>query len=221
MKLTFFETFLNPSIGSTILITAVLVIVILLLGRGVRKMSADKASKGIYMFLEVAVDGINGFCKENFGKYWKVYAPYILTLGLFLVVSNTSGLFGLRPPTASVNVTAALAIITFLMIHISGIATKGFKKYGKGFMEPVAFMLPLNIVGEFATPIALSLRLFGNIFSGLIITGLVYGVLGNFAFVVTPALHGAFDLFFGIIQAIVFVLLSTIFISGQLDLEEN
>lgn len=221
MKITFFEEFLNPSIYSSILITTILVIVILLLGIGVRKQKATVPPKGIYMFLEIVVDGINSFCKENFGKYWKAYAPYILTLGLFLVVSNTSGLFGLRPPTASVNVTAALAIITFFMIHISGIATKGFKKYAKGFLEPIPFMLPLNIVGEFATPIALSLRLFGNIFSGLIITGLVYGVLGNFAVVVTPALHGIFDLFFGIIQAIVFVLLTTIFISGQLDLEEE
>jgi len=221
VKITVFEEIFSPSIYSSILITAILSIVIIIFGLRIRKLKPTDPPKGMLMFLEMTVDFINGFCRENFGKYWKFYAPYILTLGLFLVVSNTSGLFGLRPPTASVSVTAALAIITFLLIHISGIMTKGVKEYAKGFLEPIAFMLPLNIIGEFAIPIALSLRLFGNIFSGLIITGLVYGVLGNYAVIVTPALHGIFDLFFGIIQAIVFVLLSTIFISGQLDLEEN
>jgi len=221
VKITIFETIFAPSIYSSLLIVGILSIVIMILGLRIRKLNPTDSPKGILMFLEIVVDFVNGFCKENFGKYWKFYAPYILTLGLFLVFSNTSGLFGLRPPTASVSVTFALALITFFLIHISGILSKGFKKYAKGFMELIAPILPLNIIGEFATPIALSLRLFGNIFSGLIITGLVYGVLGNLAFVVTPVLHGIFDVFFGLIQAVVFILLSTIFISGQLDLEEQ
>ncbi|XMB86723.1 FoF1 ATP synthase subunit a [Mycoplasmatota bacterium WC44] len=221
MKITIFKTIFAPSIYSSIIITSLLSIVIILYGLKIRKLKPTDKPKGMVMFLEIVVDFVNGFCKDNFGKYWKYYAPYILTLGLFLVFSNTSGLFGLRPPTASVSVTLSLAIITFFLIHISGILSKGVKKYVKGFMEPIAPMLPLNIIGEFAIPIALSLRLFGNIFSGMIITGLVYAVLGNLAFVATPVLHGIFDVFFGLIQAVVFVLLSTIFISGQLELEEE
>ncbi|XMB67565.1 FoF1 ATP synthase subunit a [Mycoplasmatota bacterium zrk1] len=221
MKITIFETIFTPSIYSSLIITGLLSIVIILFGFRIKKLKPTDSPKGILMFLEVVVDFVNKFAKDNFGRYWKYYAPYILSLLLFLVFSNTAGLFGLRPPTASVSVTFALALVTFLLIHVSGILNKGVKKYAKGFLEPIAPMLPLNIIGEFAIPIALGLRLFGNIFSGLIITGLVYGVLGNMAFVVTPALHGIFDVFFGLIQAVVFVLLSTIFISGQLELEEE
>jgi len=220
MKITVFEEIFTPSIYSSILIVSIMSIVIILLGLRIRRLKPTEPAKGIILILEMIVELINNFCKENFGKYWKFFAPYIMTLALFLMFSNTSGLFGLRPPTASVSVTFALALITFLLIHISGILTKGVKKYAKGFLEPIAFMLPLNIIGEFAIPIALSLRLFGNIFSGLIITGLVYSVLGGLSVAVMPFLHGVFDIFFGLIQALVFVLLTTIFISGQLELEE-
>lgn len=221
MNITVFETLFSIHIISLIIVTLFLSISIMIIGLKIKKLKPTDSPKGILMLVEMLVDFINNFCKDNFGKYWKYYAPYLLTLGLFLVFSNTFGMTGLVSPTATVNVTAALAFITFMLIHVSGILSKGFKGYIKGFMEPIAPMLPLNIIGEFAIPIALSLRLFGNIFSGSIITSLVYSVLGPAAVVVTPALHAIFDVFFGVIQAIVFVLLTTIFVSGQLVLEEE
>ncbi len=221
MNITVFEKFFSPSINVSILITVILCLLVFILGFKIRKVKPTDKPKGIMLLLELIVGFVNNYSKNYFGKYWRTYAPYILTLGLFLIVSNMAGLFGVRPPTASLNVTFGLALISFFIVHISGIFSQGIKSYLKGYLEPMSFLLPMNIIGEIAMPISLSLRLFGNILSGMIITGLVYGVLGNWAFLVTPALHGIFDIFFGGIQAVVFVLLTTIFVSMQLDLEEN
>lgn len=221
LSFTVFEDFFDPSINNSLIVMAILSITIILLGRGVKKLKPTEAPKGVYVFLEMIVSFVNKFSQDNFGKYWKVYAPYILTLALYLAISNMWGLTGMRPPTASTNVTFAFSITTFLLIHISGIVSRGWKAWGKGFMDPLAFMLPMNIIGELAIPISMGLRLFGNIFSGVIITGLIYGALGWFSPLITPVLHAIFDVFFGMIQVVVFVMLTTIFVSGQLDLEEN
>lgn len=231
MKFKLFENPWLPSIISSVIIVSILCLVIFILYLKIRKLKPTDSNKGILLVVELIVDSINKFAKSYFGKYWKYYAPYILTLGLFLFFSNTSGIWGIRPPTVSLNVTLTLGLITFLMIHVTGIVNRGFFKWLKGFAEPLPFMLPLNIIGELAFPISLSLRLFGNIFSGLIIMTLIYGgfeglagVLGglNVSFLVTPVFHAIFDIFFGIIQVLVFVLLTTIFVSGQIgDLEQQ
>lgn len=216
-----FKDFFDPSINNSLIVIGLLTIIVLLLGRGVKKLTPTEAPRGIYVLLELLVQFINKFCQDNFGKYWKRYAPYILTLALYLIIANAWGITGLRPPTASVNVTFAFSLTTFFLIHLTGITTRGFGKWFKGLLEPFPFMLPMNIMGELAVPISLGLRLFGNIFSGVIITGLIYGVLGWASPLVTPVIHAIFDLFFGAIQVVVFVMLTTIFISGQLDLEES
>ena len=147
------------------------------------------------------------------------------TLLLFLAFANIAGLFGLRPPTADVNTTMGLAIMTFIMIHFFGAKSKGPWKYAKGFTEPFAALLPLNIMGELATPISLGFRLFGNIVGGLIIMNLLYGALAGlttkFMGISIPilqigipaVLHIYFDLFAGILQSFIFTMLTMVFIS--------
>jgi F-type H+-transporting ATPase subunit a len=171
------------------------------------------------MGVEVVVDFVNQFAKQHFGVHWKFYAPIILTLGLYLTFANTLGLFGVRPPTSSVNVTLGLSTLAFFLIQGTGMVSKGLKGYIKGLFEPLPFMFPLNIIGELAVPISLGLRLFGNIFSGVIITGLVYAALGNLSPLITPVVHAIFDVFFGLIQMVVFILLVTIFSSNSLASE--
>ncbi len=167
--------------------------------------------------LEVLVDTINTLVKQTMGEKNKNFAPYIGTLLIFIACSNLAGLLGLRPPTADVNTTVGLAIMTFLSIHGFGIRSKGLG-YFKGFLEPFPLMLPLNIIGELATPISLGFRLFGNIVGGMIIMSLLYGSLGWFAFIPIPAvLHIYFDLFAGILQSFIFCMLSMVFISMAID----
>lgn len=167
---------------------------------------------------EIIVDGIYNLTETTMGKKFKNFAPYIGTILLLVGVSNISGLFGLRPPTADLNTTLGLALITFVLIHTTGIRAKGFVGYMKGFLEPMPFLLPINLMGEIATPISLSFRLFGNILGGLIIMTLLYQALGWFALIPAPAiLHMYFDLFAGLLQSFIFGMLTMVFISLASD----
>jgi len=124
-------------------------------------------------------------------------------------------LFGIRPPTADINATLAFGIVTFFAIHISGIRAHGFGHF-KEFIEPSPIMLPIHIVGELATPISLSFRLFGNILAGLILVELYYKLLPVFFKVGVPVfLHAYFDVFEGILQGFIFTMLSMVYIATK------
>ena len=103
--------------------------------------------------------------------------PYIGSLFLFFACSNLIGLLGFRSPTTDLDTTLAWAMITFCMIYYAGVKFHGLK-YFKGLLEPIPFLLPLNIIGEVAKPISLSFRPFGNILGGAVIMALLYRFLG-------------------------------------------
>ncbi|MCH4889340.1 F0F1 ATP synthase subunit A [Acidaminobacter sp. JC074] len=167
---------------------------------------------------ETIVDGIYNLTESTMGKQFKHFSPYIGTLLLLVGFANISGLLGLRPPTSDLNTTLGLALITFFLIHFTGIKAKGVGGYLKGFLEPMPFLLPINIMGEIATPISLSFRLFGNILGGLIIMTLVYQALGWFSLIPVPAiLHMYFDLFAGLLQSFIFGMLTMVFVSLASD----
>lgn len=218
--LAFKYTDLSPSIRSTIFITIVLLIVILIISKKLDKYKATDTPKGIIVILEWLIGGINDMCKSIIGRPYRKIAPYVTTLAIFLFVANISGLLGLTPPTASVSCTLTLGIMTFTVIQFTGIRFQGIGQYLKGFIDPNPLFLPINIIGELATPISLGLRLFGNILSGSVIMGLVYSVTGYGALVVAPLLHCYFDVFSGFIQTLVFCTLTTMFIAGKLPDEE-
>jgi F-type H+-transporting ATPase subunit a len=163
---------------------------------------------------EMFVETIYNLTDQTMGKKFLSFAPYVGTLLLFIGLANISGLLGLRPPTADLNTTLGLALMTFVIIHFTGFKTKGVGGYLKGFLEPMPFLLPLNILGELATPISLSFRLFGNIVGGLIIMKLIYDMMGFFAVIPVPAvLHMYFDLFAGLLQSFIFTMLTMVFVS--------
>jgi len=203
---------ISQTVTTTWFIMAVLIGISILL---TRKLSLVPGKK--QMVAEMLVDTIYNLTETTMGKRFKNFAPYIGTLLLFIGISNISGLFGLRPPTADLNTTMALSLMTFVLIHFMGFKSKGVGGYLKGFMEPMPFLLPLNVMGELATPISLSFRLFGNIVGGLIIMTLVYDALGNFALVVPAVLHAYFDLFAGLLQSFIFAMLTMVFVSLAAD----
>ena len=215
-----FYTNLSPSIRSTIFLTIVLLIVIIIISKKLDKYKYTDTPTGIIIILEWLIGGINDMCKSIIGRPYRKIAPYVTTLAIFLFVANISGLLGLTPPTASVSCTLTLGIMTFTIIQMTGIRSQGILSYLKGFVDPNPIFLPINLIGEIATPFSLGLRLFGNILSGSVIMGLVYIVMGFGAIVVAPALHGYFDIFSGFIQTLVFCTLTTMFISGKLPDEE-
>lgn len=222
---------LSPSIKSSLIITIILIIFCIIVGRKAKKQSPTKAPKGILLLVEWLVTWVNSMCDDILGDKSRKYAPMILTFVMFIFISNIAGLFGLHPPTANVAITVALGFVAAFVIHIAGIKEGGFKNWLKGFLDPSPIMLPLNIISEIVTPFSLGMRLFGNILSGVVIMNLVYGALtsvtvgsfplgGVIAPFVTPAFHAIFDVFFGAIQTYVFALLTIVFISGKIPENE-
>lgn len=224
----------SSSFKSSLIIIAILIVLLIVFGSMFKKRDPEKSPTGIILLCEILVGWVNGFCQELIGTKWKRYAPWVLTLAIFIFISNIAGMFGLTSPTANVFITLSLGLMTGFAIHFSGIKYQGFKSYFKStFLEPSPLMLPLNVISELLTPFSLGLRLFGNILSGSVIMGLLYTAIIGFlseitpilgigvAAVVTPVFHAIFDVFFGAIQTFVFMLLTAIFISGKLPEETN
>lgn len=175
----------------------------------------SKFSAGV----EIAIEMLMGFVDGTMGKAGKRYVNYIGTIFLFIFFSNISGLFGLRPPTADYGTTLCLALITFVMIQYASIR---YKKWGAftDLFQPVFFFFPMNVISEFATPVSLSLRLFGNVVAGTVMMSLYYGLIPVlFRFGIPSFLHVYFDLFSGAIQTYVFTMLTMTFVFDKRNVE--
>ena len=206
-----------------------LIIAVLFLFSVFATRNLKKEAKGLQLVVETFVSAINNLTKQNMGERNYKWAPYIGTLLLLIGISNLMGLLGFRPPTADLNTTMCLSITTFVMTQFFGLKSKGLVNYGKGFLQPMPLLLPLNIIGELANPISLGFRLFGNITAGVIIMTLLYGALGGFTEAlfgltvpllqagVPAVLHIYFDLFAGLLQSFIFTMLSMVFISGAME----
>lgn len=166
------------------------------------------------MVAEILVGFINNFCKDNLGEHWRTFAPYIGTMGIYLVLANLSEFIGLTPPTKDLNVTAGLAFLAVLLIYGSSFRIKGLKGGLHKFVEPSPIVAPLNILEIGIRPLSLCMRLFGNVFATFIIMELVK-MLVPIAVPIPLSLY--FDAFDGIIQAVVFVFLTTLFLSEAIE----
>lgn len=164
---------------------------------------------------ELLVSKLYALTEDAMGKELaRKYAPMVVALFLFLVLSNWIGIIPhMEEPTADLNTTLSLGLMGFAIAHYVGIKTKGFKAYIKEYFEPMFFMMPLNLIGELAKIVSISFRLFGNIMGGVIII-LVVSYL-TYSLLLPPFLYGFFGLFVGAIQAFVFTMLTIVYISTQ------
>ena len=212
-------------ITDTVIATWIIMGVLIAFAVAVRiKLSKFKdVPRGFQNVAEMLVEVFDNYVRSAAGEKLAFLGYWFFTVFLFVLFSNISGVLfvnAIRPPTADWSMTFALAFVTVVLIHAMGAKYRG-AKYLKSFFEPYPFLFPLNLIGEIAKPISLSFRLFGNILSGLIIMGLVYGITPFFArFGVPAALHVYFDLFAGILQTYVFVTLGLTFISEAAAVEE-
>ena len=198
------------------LIVSVAIVIFALIARAKLKADAETPS-GLQNFVEFLVESLDKVVDNSMGKFGKKYANYIGTIMLFIFISNISGLFGLRPPTGDYATTLSLALITFVLIQYAAIKTSKFETFTNLF-KPIPLLFPINLIGEFATPLSLSLRLFGNIMAGTIMLALYYGLLPIFAKLgILAFLHVYFDLFSGAIQTYVFSMLTMVFITDKLN----
>lgn len=137
--------------------------------------------------------------------------PFIATIFIYVGVSNIIGVIPTVPnPTGDINTTVGLALIVFVISHYHGVKANGIWSYLKGFTEPVFILLPLNIVSELAKPVSHSFRLFGNIIGGSVIIALIYGAA---PWIAPIPLHLWFDLFIGVVQALIFGMIAISYIS--------
>ena len=162
--------------------------------------------------LEIIVTAVNNFVTSNMGsEYKKFFVPYIGTMGVFICFLNLSGLVGIEPSTKDINVTLAFALMTFVLINANSILKLGLGKYLMSYLQPYPAMLPLNIIEKLAVPFSLCLRLFCNTLVGALIVALVYMIMGYFAFIVPVPLHFFFDIFDGLMQTYVFMMLTMVY----------
>lgn len=198
----------------SILIVCVLLIIFAVVVRCKLKDTEGKPG-ALQNIAEMIVEMLDGMVNGSMGKKGIPYRNYIGTLFLFLLLSNLSGLLGLRPPTADYGVTLPLGLITFFLIQYNNIRYNKFGAFTDLF-KPLPFLFPINLIGEVAVPFSLSLRLFGNVLSGTVIMALLYGLLSQIAIAWPGVLHIYFDIFSGAIQTYVFCMLSMVFISDKI-----
>lgn len=227
------EIWITESMINSWIICGVLILAALVVRRAIKNPS--KIPKGIQNVAEFLVDALDNFAISTMGRHGKKFGSFYGSMIIFIMLCNISGLFlgpnigepaigepkilidFMRPPTADFALTFALALITFMMIQGFGIKEKGVFKWLKGFTEPMWPLTPLNIIGELANPISLSFRLFGNILGGTIIMGLYYNLPWFTLIGIPVALHFYFDIFAGLLQAFIFVMLSMTFVSSAMD----
>ncbi|MBE0700637.1 MAG: F0F1 ATP synthase subunit A, partial [Acholeplasmataceae bacterium] len=154
--------------------------------------------------------------RDYIGKHWRFVAPLTLALAFYVLFSNVSGIFALDSPTKYTSITFSLSISAFLIIQITGFVSQSWRHLLSVF-KPFVPMLPLNLISEFTPIISMALRLFGNIASGSVFLVLIYRFTGWFSIFIAPAFHVVFDIGFGLVQAIVLILLTVIFASNKVD----
>lgn len=182
----------------------------------INKVSASDVPGAYQNVVEMVVEMLGNMVHSSMGPQAKRFVNYITVLFIFIITCNLSGLLGLRPPTADYGVTLPLGLITFGMVHYCGVKKNKVKHFTNLF-QPFALLFPINLIGEFAVPLSLSLRLFGNIMSGTVLMGLIYGLLPTLVTIGIPSvLHVYFDAFSGCIQAYVFSMLTMVYVNDKI-----
>ena len=198
------------SVVVTWIIMAVVLLLSLILTRNLKVEHPGKRQ----LLLEQAVTSLEGITEGILGADGKRYAAYLTSVLMYLGIANLIGILGFKPPTKDLNVTAALAIMSIVLIEYAGIHQKGVKRWLKGFAEPIALVAPINVLELFIKPLSLCMRLFGNVLGAFVIMELIEYIM----LVGLPVVFSMyFDIFDGLIQAYVFVFLTGLFIKEAME----
>ena len=198
------------SVVVTWIIMAVVLLLSLILTRNLKVEHPGKRQ----LLLEQAVTSLEGITEGILGADGKQYAAYLTSVLMYLGIANLIGILGFKPPTKDLNVTAALAIMSIVLIEYAGIHQKGVKRWLKGFAEPIALVAPINVLELFIKPLSLCMRLFGNVLGAFVIMELIEYIMP----VGLPVVFSMyFDIFDGLIQAYVFVFLTGLFIKEAME----
>lgn len=198
------------SVAVSWIIMGVLVVLSILMTRHLRVTEPTRRQ----VALETAVTGLEHIFDGILGEKGRRYVPYMVTVLLYIGVSNIIGLFGFKPPTKDLNVTAALALMSIVLVETSGIRSKGLKGWLKSFADPSPVIAPMNLLEVIIRPLSLCMRLFGNVLGAFVIMELIKQLL-PVALPVPFSLY--FDIFDGLLQAYVFTFLTSMFIQEKIN----
>ena len=167
-------------------------------GLKIRKISGKQAA------LESGFSFLYNFFLDLLGEEGKDY----------IAIANMIGLLGFKSPTKDLNVTASLAVMSIVLVEAAGIRKKGVKGWVKSFAEPIPIIAPINVLELFIRPLSLCMRLFGNVLGAVVVMALIKYLL---PLVVPLPFSGYFDIFDGVIQAYVFVFLTSLYIKEAIE----
>lgn len=222
---------LSGEIIVALFVALILIVLFIIVGILARKQDPKKASHGLLMLGEWAVEKLDNFTKGTMGEGFENFGGFLLGMIPFLFICFTIGITGLPSPINNIAVPLSLALVTFTLIHVTSIRYTRWA-YFKRFTDPIPIFLPINLISMWSPLLSLTLRMFGNAISGWVLLGIVNwaleGVSANiFGAIaggpsdlllvpfVTPLLHAYFDLFSGFIQTLVFTYLTCLFIAQE------
>lgn len=221
---------LTFNLANMLMITVASLIVFLIAVFATRRLALKPT--GMQNFMEWVLDFVKGLINSTMD--WKTGGRF-LTLGvallMYIFVSNMLGLpFSVivnhelwwKSPTADPAITLTLAAMVVVLTHYYGIKMKGAAEYGREFFRPMPFLFPLKIIEEFANTLTLGLRLFGNIYAGEILLGLLAGlatsgVFGALGAIIPMLAWQGFSIFVGAIQAFIFTMLTMVYMAHKVS----
>lgn len=196
------------------IIIAAMTIIAVLLTRGLKVEGEISRRQAL---LELCYEKAVGFFKGLMGPKVERFIPWLMSMALFIGVSNIIGLFGMKPPTKSMQVTAAMALTSIVIIEYSAFKDKGFFGRFKAFTKPVWIITPINMLEVLTKPLSLCMRLFGNVLAAFTIMELIKACV---PVVVPVVLSLYFDIFDGLLQAYIFVFLTALYLQEAVEEEE-
>jgi F-type H+-transporting ATPase subunit a len=221
----------------TLLSTAIAAVIVLGLAFFLRaKVTSTGVPNGVQLFWEAITVQLRNQIEAAIGmKVAPFVLPLAVTLFVFILIANWLSVFPvqykdssgaihelLKPPASDINFVLALALFVFICYHAAGFWRRGPLGHPVKLLKGhVALMAPINLVEEIAKPISLSLRLFGNIFAGGILVALIAALIPPYIMWLPNAIWKSFDLFVGAIQAFIFALLTILYFSQSMELEDD
>jgi F-type H+-transporting ATPase subunit a len=168
--------------------------------------------------LEIVVSALEKQIEEVGLSQPRKYLSFQGTLFLFIAMAALCTVIpGYQPPTGSLSTTAALALCVFVAVPLFGMQQQGVGSYLASYMKPTFIMLPFNIISELSRTLALAIRLFGNMMSGVMIIGILLSIT-PFIF---PVVMTVLGLLTGMVQAYIFFILATVYIVAAMRIRKS
>jgi len=177
----------------------------------------EELPRGAQNVIETIVEVVGGYTNAQAHGTGEFLCSYILSIAALMLTSAFLELFRLRPPTADIMMTFALAFMTFVLINVYGIRRKGTVGRIKSLASPTPVVFIFRVISEFAIPVSMACRLFGNMLGGMIVIDLLYTALGSNAVGIPSVIGLYFNVFHPIMQTFIFVTLTLTFINEAIE----